>query len=45
MVINQTVSREVWRRLVESLKAARDVKYIPEYGDDHDTHVNKRYYH
>lgn len=44
MLINQAVSREVWRKLVESLKHSAEVKYVPEYDEGHDTHSNKRYY-
>ncbi len=44
MLIHQPVSHEVWRKLVTSLKSASTVKYVPEYDEGHDTHVNKRYY-
>ncbi|MFZ4540795.1 MAG: hypothetical protein ACOYNL_03155 [Rickettsiales bacterium] len=44
MLINQSVSRETWRKLLASLKQTSEVKFVPEYDEGHDTHVNKRYY-
>ena len=44
MVINQSVSREVWRKLVETLKITSEAKFVPEYDEGHDNHSNKRYY-
>jgi hypothetical protein len=44
MLINQPITREMWRRLVESLKEANETKYVPEYDEDHDVSLNKRYY-
>ncbi len=44
MIINQSVSRETWRKLVESLKQTSEIKLVPEYDEAHDVHSNKRYY-
>ena len=44
MLINQSVSREMWRKLVDTLKTTGEVKFVPEYGEGHDSHENKRYY-
>lgn len=44
MLVNHPMSREAWRKLVESVKYLRSERYIPEYEEGHDPHVNKRYY-
>ncbi len=44
MLINQPVTREAWRKLVESLKEASKTNYIPEYDESRDTSLNRRYY-
>jgi hypothetical protein len=44
MLINQPMSREAWRKLVEALKQVTSEKLVPEYDDGHDSHLNKRYY-
>jgi hypothetical protein len=44
MLINRPMTREAWRKLLESLKEASTTTYVPEYHQDSDKNENKRYY-
>ncbi len=44
MLINQPISREMWRKLVASLKNVNAFKHVPEYDEGYDSHDNRRYY-
>lgn len=44
MLINQPVSRETWRKLVDSYKRASRTRLVPEYDSNYDVSQNKRYY-
>lgn len=44
MLINQPMTREMWRKLVVSFREASAVKYVPEYHEPHERSMNHRYY-
>ena len=44
MLLHYPMSREKYRRLWIALRTASAASYLPEYADEHDRNMNRRYY-